>query len=99
MGERLKVKRQGKQANASCVTECSETEKHTLFWSSEHANNSSTTWYIDSGASQPSHQKDSMEDYVEFDTPEKVRLGDNRVIEALGKGSVWLQVKIGGNYK
>ena len=82
------------------MTECSETGEHTLFWSSEHTNNSSTTWYIDSGASQHmSHQKDSMEDYVEFATPEKVRLGDNRVIEALGKGSVWVQVKVEENYK
>ena len=95
-----KAKPEGKQANASCMTECSETGEHTLFWSSEHTNNSSTTWYIDSGASQHmSHQKDSMEDYVEFATPEKVRLGDNRVIEALGKGSVWVQVKVEENYK
>lgn len=58
-----------------------------------------STWYIDSGASQHMfHEKQSMEDYVEFPTLEKVRLGDNRVIIAFGKTSVSLRVKAGESY-
>ena len=56
-------------------------------------------WYIDSGASQHmSCKKDWMLDYSEFRNPEKVRLGDNKAVQAFGKGTVWLKVKSGDLY-
>lgn len=49
------------------------------------------SWIIDSGAS--SHmtpQKECFSDYIPFDTQEKVGLGDGRVVQALGTGTVYL---------
>ena len=46
-------------------------------------------WLVDSGAS--SHmtpQKEFLVDYREFDTPEKVGLGDGRIVEAVGVGNM-----------
>ena len=39
-----------------------------------------------------------MVDYVHFENPEKVRLGDNRVVQALGKGNIWLDIKDENDY-
>ena len=50
-------------------------------------------WLVDSGAS--SHmtpQKEFLIDYHEFDTPEKVGLGDGRIVEAVGVGNVRLNM-------
>ena len=46
-----------------------------------------------------SHHKVVMVDYVEFSSPGKVRSGDNRVVEAPGKGNVLVNVKVGGCYE
>ena len=40
-----------------------------------------------------------MVDYVHFVNPQRVCLGDNRVVEALGKGTVWLNIKAENEYK
>lgn len=50
-------------------------------------------WLIDSGAS--SHmtpQKEFLVNYRELDTPEKVRLGDVRIVEAIGIGYIHLNM-------
>ena len=50
-------------------------------------------WLIDSGAS--SHmtpQKECLINYRKFDTPEKVGLGDGRIVEAEGTGCVHLNM-------
>ena len=74
--------------------------EHTSFWSSKRVNQKDLTWYIDSGASQHmSYDKEMMEDYVHFANPQKVRLGDNREVQALGKGNIWLNIKAGDKYK
>ena len=39
-----------------------------------------------------------MIDYVHFENPQKVRLGDNRVVQALGKGNIWLDIKDENDY-
>lgn len=60
----------------------------------------SSIWCIDSGASKHmSCKKNWMQNYSDFPTPEKVRLGDNRTVEAFGKGTVWLKVKSDEVYK
>eukprot|EP00794_Sanderia_malayensis_P006182 gene6182-6896_t len=75
--------------------------KNALFWGSSNTNSDECfIWYIDSGASQHmSCNKNWMKNYNEFSVPEKVRLGDNRTVEALGKGTVWLRVMADGQYK
>ena len=50
-------------------------------------------WLIDSGAS--SHmmpQRECLVNYCKFDTPEKVGLGDKRIVEAEGVGNVHLNM-------
>ena len=67
--------------------------EHASFYSSKPVNQKDLTWYIDSGASQHmSYDKEMMVDYVHFENPQKVRLGDNRVVQALGKGNIWLDI-------
>eukprot|EP00794_Sanderia_malayensis_P006744 gene6744-7504_t len=75
--------------------------KNALFWGSSNTNSDECfVSYIDSGASQHmSCNKNWMKNYNEFSVPEKVRLGDNRTVEALGKGTVWLGVMAEGQYK
>eukprot|EP00794_Sanderia_malayensis_P000826 gene826-122_t len=85
------------QANFTETTD----NKNALFWGSSNTNSDECfIWYIDSGASQHmSCNKNWMKNYNEFSVPEKVRLGDNRTVEALGKGTVWLRVMADGQYK
>ena len=75
-------------------------DMNALFWGSSNTNNDECSiWYIDSGASQHmSCNKSWIKNYNEFSVPESVRLGDNRTVEALGKGSIWLRVKADGKY-
>ena len=84
------------QAN---VTEMEAT--HTLFWATASTDKKeANTWIIDSGASQHmSWCKERMVNFREFAVPEKVRLGDNRVVLAQGTGSVWVKVKVEGKWK
>ena len=39
-----------------------------------------------------------MVDYVHFEKPQKIRFGDNRVVQELGKGNVWLDIKDENDY-
>lgn len=46
-------------------------------------------WLVDSGASSHmTRQKELLVDYVEFEKPEKVGLGDGKTVEAVGIGNV-----------
>eukprot|EP00795_Rhopilema_esculentum_P015740 gene15740-biopygen5155 len=74
---------------------------HALFWATTSTNKKeANTWIIDSGASQHmSWCKERMVNFREFAVPEKVRLGDNRVVLAQGTGSVWVKVKVKGKWK
>ena len=68
--------------------------EHASFYSSKRVNQKDLTWYIDSGASQHmSYNKEMMVDYVHFANPQKVRLGDNGVVQAFGKANIWLDIK------
>jgi hypothetical protein len=87
-----KEKQDGASYNAST--------EHASFWSSERVNQKESTWYIDLGASQHmSYDKGMMVDYVHFGNPQKVRLGDNRIVQAYGKGNIWVDIKAGKDYK
>ena len=73
--------------------------EHASFYSSKRVNQKDLTWYIDSGASQHmSYDEEMMVDYVHFENPQKVRLGVNRVVQALGKGNIWLDIKDENDY-
>ena len=73
--------------------------EHASFYSSKRVNQKDLTWYTDSGASQHmSYDKEMMVDYVHFENPQKVGLGDNRVVQALGKGNIWLDIKDENDY-
>ena len=46
-------------------------------------------WLVDSGAfSHMTWEKQLLMDYQEFAKPEKVELGDGRMVEAVGVGNV-----------
>ena len=48
-------------------------------------------WYIDSGATKHmTLEKDLIVDFIKYEQPSKIYLGDNRVIEAYGQGKVRL---------
>ena len=52
-----------------------------------------STWLVDSGAS--SHMtwnKELLAEYQEFETPEKVGLGDGHTVDALGIGNIHLRM-------
>ena len=54
---------------------------------------SSDVWLIDSGASSHmTNNKELLSDYMELETPEKVRLGDGRSVDAVGVGNIHLQM-------
>ena len=53
----------------------------------------SAQWLVDSGASSHmTRQKELLVDYIEFENPEKVALGDGKTVEATGIGNVPLQM-------
>ncbi len=50
-------------------------------------------WIMDSGATtHMTFQKELLHNYREFSTPEKVKLSDGRVVNALGSGSIRLSM-------
>ena len=50
-------------------------------------------WLVDSGASSHmTSQKEFLVSYREFETPEKVGLGDGRIVEAVGIGNIHLNM-------
>ena len=52
-----------------------------------------TRWLIDSGASSHmTRKKDLLTDYKDLEKPEKVSLGDSCTVEAVGIGSVHLNM-------
>ena len=77
------------------------TDSYSLFLMTSTTNlEESSIRYIDSSASQHiSCKRDWMQNYSDFPTPGKVRLGDNRTAKAFGKGTVWLKVQSGDVYK
>ena len=64
------------------------TDSHSLFWTGSDSDvDESSIWYIDSGATRHmSSKKEWMQNKVQFASPDKVRLGDNRTVEAYEKG-------------
>ncbi len=53
-------------------------------------------WYIDSAATKHmTHNRNLLVDYVKYDTPTEIYLGDNAVIHAEGEGMV--KLPIGGD--
>ena len=47
-------------------------------------------WIIDSGASSHITSQEYLSQYRQLETPEKVGLGDRRVVDAVGTGTVHL---------
>ena len=68
----------------------SDTEGGSAF-SARKDNSQAGKWFVDSGAS--SHMtwnQKLLTDHEEFEIPEKVRLGDGRIVDAVGIGNVYL---------
>ena len=79
---------QHKAKEATC-TPLSMEEKENAF--SACNNLSKDNWIVDSGAtSHMTFQKELLTDFHEFHTPEKVGLGDGKIVEAIGVGNVHL---------
>ena len=64
----------------------------------KRVNQKDLTWYIDSGSSQHISYDNEMMVDVHFENPQKVRLGDNRVVQALGGENIWLDIKDKNDY-
>ena len=61
------------------------------------AGSMSARWIVDSGAtSHMCYQKDLFVEYVELQRPQKVTLGDGRILEAVGRGTVSVVLKLPG---
>ena len=55
-------------------------------------------WYVDSGATRHmTFQKNLLHDFVAFNKPSRIYLGDNRVISATGEGKVKIPCMDGAN--
>ena len=75
----------------------SETMYEEALYTGENAHEPKSFWIIDSGATQHmTYDRDSLSDFIEFEQPSKVILGDNRTILAFGKGTYRLTTDIGG---
>ena len=98
-----KFEKKPEYAHASSSSSCvpNEENSHVLFYmSSDEKRKVDTSWCIDSGASQHmTNNKELIEQYNEFISPEIVRLGDNREVLAYGKGNVLVKVNSDGGYK
>eukprot|EP00795_Rhopilema_esculentum_P011835 gene11835-2369_t len=72
----------------------SETMYEEALYTGENAHEPKSFWIIDSGATQHvTYDRDSLSDFIEFEQPSKVILGDNQTI---GKGTYRLTTDIGG---
>ena len=55
-------------------------------------------WLIDSGAtSHMTYNRKLFKEYTEFNTPQKVSLGDGHILEAMGTGKVEIETMVGRN--
>ena len=69
----------------------SESDEFALMVTSNSSTHQSHDWYIDSAAtSHMTFNRNILVDYVEFEKPKEVSLGDNHNISALGTGKVRL---------
>ncbi len=69
--------------------------KNSIFVVTSRDQSNELSWIVDSGAT--SHMtclRELLGDYQEFDTPEKVSLGDGRTLNALGKGTAKVTVQL-----
>ncbi len=69
--------------------------KNSIFVVTSRDQSNELLWIVDSGAT--SHMtclRELLGDYQEFDTPEKVSLGDGRTLNALGKGTAKVTVQL-----
>ena len=83
-----------KSHKASAAEQCAEKDECEYAFPTSGATPNREKWIIDSGAtSHMTFQKHLLHDYREFDTPEKVGLGDGRVVDAVGTGSVCLTMQ------
>ena len=82
--------------NAETAEEkCSESDSNGVFAASANSGDSPWMgkWLVDSGASSHmTREKQLLMDYQEFAKPEKVGLGDGRMVEAVGVGNVRLKM-------
>ena len=83
-----------KSHKASAAEQCTEEDEYEYAFPMSGTTPNREKWIIDSGAtSHMTFQKHLLHDYREFDTPEKVGLGDGRVVDAVGTGSVCLTMQ------
>ena len=85
-------KRHHKAETAAEETE-SESEDGNSAFTAEKDHSNRDGWLVDSGASSHmTRNKELLTDYQEFETPQKVGLGDGRQVDALGTGNVHLKM-------
>ena len=91
-----KVKSRYHRAKAAEAIE-TESEGDDLF-KATIGNETSNNWLIDSGAScHMTNQRDGYTDFKEFEKPQKVSLGDGHKLDALGRGTVVVNMMIDNN--
>ena len=83
-----------KPHKASAAEQCAEKDECEYAFPMPGITPNREKWIIDSGAtSHITFQKHLLHDYREFDTPEKIGIGDGRVVDAVGTGSVCLTMQ------
>lgn len=61
----------------------------------EQGHNEGNRWLVDSGCTRHMTNCKDLNDYHEFEVPEKVGLGDGRTVESLGSGKVIMNMNTG----
>ena len=85
-----KPKHKGKSACLVSQGEsCSDTESDEKVFRVSSLSPNPNFWIVDSGASSHMTQrKDLLVNFVEYDKPQKVSIGDGHMVEACGKGDI-----------
>ena len=76
----------------------SDSSSEVLFAASIGSSKQMNKWLVDSGASSHmTREKDLLTDYREFESPEKVGLGDGKAVEAVGVGIARVRMMFNGS--
>ena len=76
-----------KQKGESASTAESEVENEELALTAAHKEHNSDEWWKDSGASQHmSNDRSGMMNYMRLHSPRSIKLADNSILQAYGKG-------------
>ena len=93
-------KGQGSRDQNAKVASTTQETLINLFMACQGKSDLADKWIIDSGATSPmTARKDWMTNYIPFDMPIFIGLGDDSVIKAIGSGSIRITMDVGKKSK